>query len=37
MEVGRNPMEVWYYFNRGRRFVFVDETGFGDFVLVREE
>lgn len=36
MEIGRNPTEVWYYFNRGRRFVFVDETGFGDFVLVRE-
>lgn len=37
MEIGRNPTEVWYYFDRGRRFVFVDETGFGDYVLVRED
>ncbi len=37
MEMGRNPTEVWYYFSRGRRFVFVDETGFGDYVLVREQ
>jgi GWxTD domain-containing protein len=36
-EVGRNPMEIWYYFSRGRRFVFVDETGFGDYVLVTEQ
>jgi GWxTD domain-containing protein len=34
MEVDRNPMEIWYYFDLGKRFVFVDETGFGDFVLV---
>jgi GWxTD domain-containing protein len=33
-EVGRKPTEVWYYFSGGRRFVFVDETGFGDYVLV---
>jgi GWxTD domain-containing protein len=36
MEVSRNPMEVWFYFGSGKRFVFVDETGFGDFILVRE-
>jgi GWxTD domain-containing protein len=37
IEVGRNPMEIWYYFSRGRRFIFVDETGFGDYTLVREQ
>ncbi|MFH1313034.1 MAG: GWxTD domain-containing protein [Candidatus Eisenbacteria bacterium] len=34
MEIGRNPTEVWHYISKGRRFVFVDETGFGDYVLV---
>ncbi len=33
-EVRRKPMEVWYYYSRGKRFIFVDETGFGDYVLV---
>jgi GWxTD domain-containing protein len=36
-EMGRNPTEVWYYFRQGKRFVFVDETGFGDYVLVSED
>jgi GWxTD domain-containing protein len=36
MEVGRNPIQVWYYMSNGTRFVFVDETGFGDYVLARE-
>jgi GWxTD domain-containing protein len=33
-EAGRKATEVWYYFRGGRRYVFVDETGFGDYVLV---
>ena len=33
-EMGEKPTEVWYYFSKGRRFVFVDETGFGDYELV---
>jgi GWxTD domain-containing protein len=33
-EMGSKPTEVWHYFGQGRRFVFVDETGFGDYVLV---
>lgn len=33
-EMGRKPTEVWHYFGQSRRFVFVDETGFGDYVLV---
>jgi GWxTD domain-containing protein len=37
MEINRNPTEVWFYFDNGRRYVFVDETGFGDYVLVRVE
>lgn len=35
-DVSRNPMEVWYYYTKGRRFIFVDETGFGDYVLVSD-
>lgn len=34
MEIDRNPTEIWFYFSTGRRYVFVDETGFGDYVLV---
>jgi GWxTD domain-containing protein len=37
MEVDRNPAEIWYYFSNGKRYVFVDETGFGDYVLVSIE
>jgi GWxTD domain-containing protein len=33
-EIGTKPTEVWYYYTKGRRFVFIDETGFGDYVLV---
>lgn len=33
-EMGKKPMEIWTYYQKGRRFVFVDETGFGDYVLV---
>lgn len=33
-EMGRKPTEIWHYYGQGRRFVFVDETGFGDYVLV---
>ena len=28
------PYEVWYYYQIGRRFVFVDQTGLGDFELL---
>jgi hypothetical protein len=27
------PYEVWEYYTINRRFVFVDETGFGDYRL----
>lgn len=28
------PYEVWYYYRIGRRFIFVDETGLGDYELL---
>jgi GWxTD domain-containing protein len=35
-DMDRDPTEVWQYNKLGRRFVFVDETGFGDYRLVDE-
>jgi GWxTD domain-containing protein len=32
-ESGTYPYEIWYYHNINRRFVFVDQTGFGDYTL----
>jgi GWxTD domain-containing protein len=32
-EYDTKPYEVWYYYERNRRFVFVDESGFGDYRL----
>ena len=29
-----DPYEVWFYNRIGRRFIFVDETGFGDYELL---
>lgn len=31
---GDKPYQVWYYNRIGRRFIFVDDTGFGDFELL---
>ena len=31
---GTQPYQVWYYYRNGRRFLFVDETGGGDFQLL---
>ena len=31
---GTQPYQVWYYYRNGRRFIFVDETGGGDFQLL---
>lgn len=28
------PYEVWYYYRIGRKFIFIDESGFGDFELM---
>jgi GWxTD domain-containing protein len=27
------PYEIWYYYDQNRQFIFVDETGFGDYRL----
>ncbi|MCX6122532.1 MAG: GWxTD domain-containing protein [Ignavibacteriales bacterium] len=27
------PFEIWYYYDQNREFIFVDETGFGDYQL----
>jgi GWxTD domain-containing protein len=32
-ETNSRPYEVWSYYQQNRQFVFVDETGFGDFRL----
>ena len=28
------PYELWYYYHRNRTYTFVDETGFGDYILI---
>lgn len=33
-EVDTKPYEVWDYYQRNREFVFMDETGFGDYRLL---
>lgn len=32
-DMNQKPFEVWYYYTLERQFVFVDETGFGDYRL----
>lgn len=32
-ERSSQPYEIWYYYNTNRRFVFVDVSGFGEYVL----
>jgi len=32
-DMNTKPYEVWYYYQIERQFVFVDETGFGDYRL----
>ncbi len=31
---GTQPYQIWNYYGQGRRFIFVDETGMGDFRLL---
>jgi GWxTD domain-containing protein len=33
-EYDSKPYEIWYYYERNRRFVFLDDTGFGDYRLI---
>jgi len=32
-DMNTKPYEVWYYYQQERQFVFVDESGFGDYRL----
>lgn len=32
-EMNAKPHEIWYYYQLNREFIFVDETGFGDYRL----
>jgi GWxTD domain-containing protein len=36
-ESNNKPYEIWYYYNQNREFIFVDETGFGDYRLLNPE
>jgi len=33
-ETDERPYEIWYYYNLQRRFIFVDEMGYGEYRLV---
>ncbi len=33
-DIDSKPYEVWYYYQLNRQFVFVDESGFGDYKLI---
>ena len=33
-ELEYKPYEIWYYYSRNMVFIFVDEHGFGDYILV---
>lgn len=33
-EIQSKPYEIWYYYEINRTFVFVDESGFGDYRLI---
>ena len=33
-EHNSKPYEVWYYYEQNRRFIFLDQSGFGDYRLI---
>ncbi|HDH57277.1 MAG TPA: GWxTD domain-containing protein [Bacteroidetes bacterium] len=33
-DIDSKPYEIWYYYDINRKFIFVDEEGFGDYRLV---
>ena len=37
MSIDSKPYEIWYYYNLNKQFVFVDDTGFGDYRLVNPQ
>ncbi len=34
LELDSKPYEIWYYYDINKEFVFVDDTGFGDYRLI---
>ncbi len=36
-ELNSKPYEVWYYYQLDKEFIFVDKTGFGDYILYYEK
>jgi GWxTD domain-containing protein len=32
-DIETKPYEIWYYYNPRRRFLFIDENGYGEYVL----
>ncbi len=36
-EYDSKPYEIWEYYNLNRRFIFVDQTGFGDYRLINPD
>jgi hypothetical protein len=36
-ESNSKPYEIWYYYNQNREFIFIDDTGFGDYRLQYSE
>ncbi len=36
-EYGSKPYEIWEYYDLNRRFIFVDQTGFGDYRLLNPD
>ncbi|MBN1299599.1 MAG: GWxTD domain-containing protein [Melioribacteraceae bacterium] len=36
-EVSSKPYEIWDYYDINKRFIFVDETGFGDYRLINPQ
>lgn len=36
-EINSKPYQVWDYYDLNRRFVFVDQTGFGDYRLLNQD
>jgi len=37
MSIDSKPYEIWYYYNLNKQFVFLDDTGFGDYRLVNPQ
>jgi GWxTD domain-containing protein len=33
-DIDSKPYEIWYYYEINRRFIFLDESGFGDYRLI---